>query len=83
MQLLYFGWVRTKIGSGRETLDPPAEIADVRSLVEWLKQRGDGYQEALQDLETIRVAVNQEMVDLDALVSPSDEIALFPPMTGG
>ena len=83
MQLLYFGWVRTKIGAGRETLDPPAEITDVRSLVEWLKQRGDGYQEALQDLETIRVAVNQEMVDLDALVSPSDEIALFPPMTGG
>ena len=83
MQLLYFGWVRTKIGSGRETLDPPAEITDVRSLVEWLKQRGDGYQEALQDLETIRVAVNQEMVVLDALVSPSDEIALFPPMTGG
>lgn len=83
MQLLYFGWVRTKIGSGRETLDPPAEITDVRSLVEWLKQRGDGYQEALQDLETIRVAVNQEMVDLDALVSSSDEIALFPPMTGG
>ena len=83
MQLLYFGWVRTKIGAGRETLDPPVEITDVRSLVEWLKQRGDGYQEALQDLETIRVAVNQEMVDLDALVSPSDEIALFPPMTGG
>lgn len=83
MQLLYFGWVRTKIGSGRETLDPPAEITDVRSLVEWLKQRGDGYQEALQDLETIRVAVNQEIVDLNALVSPSDEIALFPPMTGG
>ena len=83
MQLLYFGWVRTKIGSGRETLDPPVEITDVRSLVEWLKQRGDGYQEALQDLETIRVAVNQEMADLDALVSPSDEIALFPPMTGG
>ena len=83
MQLLYFGWVRTKIGSGRETLDPPADITDVRGLVEWLKQRGDGYQEALQDLETIRVAVNQEMVDLDALVSPSDEIALFPPMTGG
>ena len=83
MQLLYFGWVRTKIGSGHETLDPPVEITDVRSLVEWLKQRGDGYQEALQDLETIRVAVNQEMVDLDALVSSSDEIALFPPMTGG
>ncbi len=83
MQLLYFGWVRTKIGTSRETLDPPAEITDVRGLVEWLKQRGDGYQEALQDLETIRVAVNQDMADLDAAVTPGDEVALFPPMTGG
>jgi molybdopterin synthase sulfur carrier subunit len=83
MQLLYFGWVRTKIGTSRETLDPPAEITDVRGLVEWLKQRGDGYQEALQDLETIRVAVNQDMADLDAAVAPGDEVALFPPMTGG
>jgi len=83
MQLLYFGWVRTKIGTGRETLDPPAKITDVRGLVEWLKQRGDGYEEALKDLEIVRVAVNQEMVNLDASVSSGDEVALFPPMTGG
>ena len=83
MQLLYFGWVRTKIGTGRETLDPPAKITDVRGLVEWLKQRGNGYEEALQDLEIVRVAVNQEMVNLDASVSSGDEVALFPPMTGG
>lgn len=83
MQLLYFGWVRTRIGTGRETLAPPADITNVKSLVEWLKQRGNGYQEALEDLSAIRVAVNQEMVDLDAAISPGDEVALFPPMTGG
>ncbi|MBK18730.1 MAG: molybdopterin converting factor subunit 1 [Rhodospirillaceae bacterium] len=83
MQLLYFGWVKTRIGKGRESLDPPAEIADVRTLVEWLKQRGDGYQSALEDLTAIRVAVNQEMTDLDAPITVGDEVALFPPMTGG
>ncbi|NKB22411.1 MAG: molybdopterin converting factor subunit 1 [Alphaproteobacteria bacterium] len=83
MQLLYFGWVRTRIGIGRETLELPPDIADVKSLVEWLKQRGDGYREALEDLTVIRVAVNQEMVDLDAEIAPGDEVALFPPMTGG
>ncbi len=83
MQLLYFGWIRTRIGTGRETLEPPADITNVKTLVEWLKNRGEGYQEALEDLSVIRVAVNQEMVDLDAAISPGDEVALFPPMTGG
>lgn len=83
MQLLYFGWVRTRIGTGRETLEPPADITNVKSLVEWLKDRGEGYREALEDLSAIRVAVNQEMVDLGAAISPGDEVALFPPMTGG
>ena len=83
MRLLYFGWVRTRIGLGGETLELPAEIDDVRALVEWLKQRGDGYREALEDLTIIRVAVNQEMANLDAMISSEDEVALFPPMTGG
>lgn len=83
MRLLYFGWVRARIGTGHETLEPPADVTDVRALVEWLKQRGDGYREALEDLNTIRIAVNQEMANLDAVISSGDEVALFPPMTGG
>ena len=83
MRLLYFGWVRTRIGTGRETLEPPADITDVRALVEWLKQRENGYREALEDLNSIRIAVNQEMANLDTVISSGDEVALFPPMTGG
>lgn len=83
MRLLYFGWVRTQIGIAGETLEPPADITDVRALIEWLKQRGESYRVALEDLTTIRVAINQEMANLDATISSEDEVALFPPMTGG
>ena len=83
MRLLYFGWVRTRIGIGSETLELPSGIRDVRALVDWLKQRGDGYRVAFEDLTTIRVAINQEMATLDASISSEDEVALFPPMTGG
>ena len=83
MKLLYFGWVRTRIGIGSETLELPSGITDVGSLIEWLKQRGESYRVALEDLTTIRVAINQEMANLDATISSEDEVALFPPMTGG
>ncbi len=83
MQMLYFGWVRGKIGIDRETVEPPAGIDDVEGLITWLRGRGAGYAEALDDLAVVRVAVNQELVDLDQAVARGDEIALFPPMTGG
>lgn len=83
MQLLYFGWVRSKIGISGEKIDPPAEVGDVRALVEWLQQRGSGYSEAFGDISVVRVAVNQEMAELDTAVAAGDEVALFPPMTGG
>jgi molybdopterin synthase sulfur carrier subunit len=83
MKLLYFAWLRQKIGVGEEQLDPPAEVTDVRSLVEWLKGRGPGYATAFQDLDAIKLAVNQEYASLDAAVTPGDEVAFFPPVTGG
>jgi molybdopterin synthase sulfur carrier subunit len=83
MHLLYFGWVRSRIGVGGEDITPPAEIGDVRGLIAWLSARGKGYAEAFADLRAVRIAVNQEMTDLDAAVKQGDEVALFPPMTGG
>jgi molybdopterin synthase sulfur carrier subunit len=83
MQLLYFGWVRTRIGVGGEEIDPPDEIGDVRALIGWLQGRGGGYEQAFADLTAIRVAVNQEMAELDSTIGRGDEVALFPPMTGG
>jgi molybdopterin synthase sulfur carrier subunit len=83
MKLLYFAWLRTKIGTAAEEVTPPAEVADVAALVAWLKTRGPGYAEALANADVVRVAVNQEYVGDDHPVGPNDEIALFPPVTGG
>ena len=83
MNLLYFAWVRQKIGRSEEAFELPAGIGTVRELVEYLRARGGGYCEALAALTRLRVAVNQEHASLDAAVSPDDEIAIFPPVTGG
>ena len=83
MQLLYFAWLRLKIGVGEEELEPPPEVATVTDLLDWLSEQGDGYAEALLDRSVVRVAVNQEYVGSDHPLSPEDEVALFPPITGG
>jgi molybdopterin synthase sulfur carrier subunit len=83
MKLLYFAWLKTKTGVSEETVSPPAEVRTVADLLIWLKQRGPGYAEALADIDALRVAVNQEYADFTDPVAPGDEIALFPPVTGG
>jgi len=83
MKVLYFAWLREKAGVGEEDVTPPADVVDVRGLVGWLRGRGAGHAEALADLDVVRVAVNQEYVTLDHPVGSDDEVALFPPVTGG
>ena len=83
MKLLYFAWLRAKIGIAEERVDPPAGVATVAALLDWLKTRGPGFAEALKDAKMVRVAVNQEYVGWDHPVRPGDEVALFPPVTGG
>ena len=83
MRLLYFAWLRAKIGTAEEELTLPREIGDVAGLLLWLKSRGPGYTEALKSLETVRVAVNQDYVGPDHAVHDGDEVAIFPPVTGG
>lgn len=83
MNVLYFAWLRTKVGTGEERLDPPAEIATVGHLVEWLKSRSAGHAQAFADLKVVRVAVNQDYVGWDHPLAAGDEIAFFPPVTGG
>lgn len=83
MKILYFAWLRTKIGVAEEEVTPPKAIATVAELVDWLKARGPGHAEALADLSVVRIAVNQEFAGPNDPVGPGDEVALFPPMTGG
>ena len=81
MTLLYFAWVRQKIGKSEEQITPA--VADVAALIAHLKSLGPNYADAFADLSRIRVAVNQHHKGLDAKLSPHDEVAFFPPVTGG
>jgi molybdopterin synthase sulfur carrier subunit len=83
MRLLYFAWIRQRIGRHEETIAKPPEVTDVGSLIGWLQTRGAGYAEALKEPASVRVAVNQDYVPLKHPVRDGDEIALFPPVTGG
>ncbi len=83
MTLLYFAWVRQKIGKSEEQFDLPADVKTVGALAERLREQGAGYADAFSDLARLRAAVNQEHVSLDASVAAGDEVAFFPPVTGG
>jgi molybdopterin synthase sulfur carrier subunit len=81
--LLYFARLRETLGLSSEQASLPADVADVRSLTEWLRRRGDAWQEELAQDRPVRVAVNQDMADPDTVVRDGDEVAFFPPVTGG
>lgn len=83
MRLLYFAWVRERIGRTEEDIALPDGIEKVSDLLQWLKSRGEGYENALRIPEVIRVAINQEHVGHDEPLAGAREVALFPPMTGG
>ena len=83
MKILYFAWVRQKVGVGEEDFAPPANVRTVADLIDALRARGDGYRAAFDDVSRIRAAVNQNHVAFDAPVSADDEVAFFPPVTGG
>lgn len=83
MKILYFAWVKQQIGLGEEDLSPPAEVKTIGELIAWLALRSAGHRRAFADLTAIRTAVNQDFAGLDHPVSAHDEIAFFPPVTGG
>jgi len=83
VRLLYFAWLRAKIGTAEEELELPAQVTDVTELLSWLRSRGPGYAEALKNLKTVRVAVNQDYVGPEYPIHDRDEVAIFPPVTGG
>lgn len=83
MRILYFAWVREKVGIAEEEVTPPAEVRDMASLIDWLATRSPGHAEALADRSRLRAAVDQAFVALDAPVVGAREVAIFPPVTGG
>ena len=83
MKILYFAWVRQRVGRAEEMLDVPAHIATVSQLIDWLKTRDETYANAFADLRVIRAALDQSLVPLDAPLAGAREVAFFPPVTGG
>ncbi len=83
MKLLYFAWVRERIGKGEETVELPPQIATVDELMAWLAGRGEEYAHAFANRNVIRAAIDRAHVKPDAAIGGAKEIAFFPPMTGG
>ena len=83
MKLLYFASLRQAVGVGAEEVAPPAEVATVGQLIAWLKLRSPRHAEAFADLAGVRCAVNQDYARPEDPVRPDDEVAFFPPVTGG
>ncbi|GAB4369830.1 MAG: molybdopterin converting factor subunit 1 [Kiloniellaceae bacterium] len=83
MKLLYFAWLKTKTGMAEEDVALPEGVATVGELLNWLEGRGANFADALSDRGAIRVAVNQSYAKPGDPVGPNDEVALFPPVTGG
>lgn len=83
MTVLYFAWVKEKVGVSEETVSPPASVVTVTDLIDWLAARGPGHAAAFADRKLIKAAVDQEHVALSASVQNAKEVAFFPPVTGG
>ena len=83
VKLVYFAWVRERMGRGEESLAIPGNVTTVAELIRWLKLRGPEYGAAFEKPEVIRAALDRSHVKPDAKISGAREIAFFPPVTGG
>ena len=83
MKLVYFAWVRERIGRAEESLDPPPDVTTVADLIGWLAGRGEEYAHAFENPGIVRAAIDRIHAKPDAPIEGAGEIAFFPPMTGG
>jgi molybdopterin synthase sulfur carrier subunit len=83
VKLLYFAWVRERVGKPEEDVELPAGVATVSDLIDWLQRRGEEYAHAFENPKVIRAAIDRAHVKADTAIAGAREIAFFPPMTGG
>jgi len=83
LTVLWFAWLRERTGTAEEHLTPPAEVATVGALIDWLIARSPHHAAAFRNRGAVRCAVNQEFAGPATPVRPGDEVAFFPPVTGG
>jgi molybdopterin synthase sulfur carrier subunit len=83
MKLLYFAWVRERVGKPDEEIVPPSDVLTVGGLMQWLAGRGEEYAYAFENPKVIRAAIDRTHVKPETAIAGAKEIAFFPPMTGG
>lgn len=83
MKLLYFAWVRERVGKPEEDIVPPPDVLTVAGLIQWLSGRGEEYAYAFENPKVIRAAIDRTHVKPETAIAGAREIAFFPPMTGG
>jgi molybdopterin synthase sulfur carrier subunit len=83
MKALYFAWVRERVGTAEEELNPPPTVRTVGELIAWLSARGEGYAQAFDKPAAVRAALDRVHARSDAPITGVKEVAFFPPMTGG
>ena len=83
MKILYFAWVREKVGRAEEIRDLPESVRTVADLIAWLKAQGPEYENAFAQAKVIRAAIDRAHVKHDAALAGATEVAFFPPVTGG
>ena len=83
VRLVYFAWVRERIGRAEEHVSPPANVTTITELMEWLKSRGEEYETAFANPKIIRAAIDQSHCPPSSKIANASEIAFFPPVTGG
>lgn len=83
MKIRYFAWLRSKVGRAEEEVSPPDDVSTIGALMTWLAADRPGFAEALDKPGVVRAAVNQDYAEANHPVKQDDEIAFFPPVTGG
>jgi molybdopterin synthase sulfur carrier subunit len=83
LTILWFAWLRERTGTAEERLSPPADVATVGALIDWLSTSSPRHAAAFQNRGAVRCAVNQDFADPATPIRPGDEVAFFPPVTGG
>ena len=83
MKIIYFSWIKKKLGVNEEKINPPNNIKNIKLLIEWLSLKNYKYQKVFLNTKSIKVAVNHQVVNLNKKIKQNDEIAFFPPFTGG
>jgi molybdopterin synthase sulfur carrier subunit len=83
LTVLYFAWLRERTGSSQEEIALPDGVRTVAALLDHLSSRSNGHAAAFRNRRTVRAAVNQEFAELSSPIEPGDEVAFFPPVTGG